>query len=1646
MATKFSLLFDAKINEQSKKNEINKFKTAFKQADLKISPKIDDGALKQLEKNLKTTINEATKLSTLTSSFKQGGVKYNVSQQETSKGQYGKTKISADYSTAAYEAEQSLNKLYRTAIDYQSKINSSIKKGAMAFAQDYKDSLSSIEKDLSEAQTQFDKFGLSPDTTKRLQDSLNRLKIEESEVVQESINTQITKGINDMVTAYSNLAKAKSKDADETSIKALEASAEKIKQKTVALVENTQAYSDNSLEQKENLQAAIELSNAKVSGATNRQATELMTEYNKALTKSIKLEYEYQSALIKQSKSKKELTSAQIQMNEANKKAASSAKDALNNLEREIEGTKAGTRAKEARIVKEQELDASLKKLVATEKQHLSITDQVKNALSSQFGVYNLVSQGIMMARQAITATIQTVKELNEAMTDVQMVTEGSSYQTQKLATQYAEMAKQMGATTTEIAKGATEWLRQGKSIEETTELLKQSTIMSKVGAIEASKATELLTSTLNGYKMSASDASHVVDALSAVDLAAATSVEELAVALQSTANSARTSGVEFEQLIGQIGAVSEATRRSASVVGNSFKTIFSRLQSVAAGKDIDDAGDKINDVEKVLSGLGIRLRDSMSQFRNMGDVLDEIAGKWDSYSNVQQRQIATSVAGIRQAETFLALMENYDRALELQTVALESNGSAQRKFDIYLDNINARLNSLKATFQKLVYSQGTQDLFKSLISGAQRLLEVLDALVNNSITPFLVKMGAFVLIATKASSVLDKLGKSVKLMSAITTVTSGVSALTSTLGGLIMGTTSATAAMGALTTSIGAMGTAINAMLGPVGWAILAIGALTVGISTYNSVQNKANQEMMANLDTYEQQNKTISDSIALFKNEAASREELISSISSLNEEKANELSKIADTNTLREKGIDLLYQEAVAQAKVTAEENKSQAAKSRSQLEKERSFKVGSGIAGLIGAKGTTYADESGMYQEFAFEGTYKQLLDRINPIIEELKSKGSELNQTQTRQLKDLISLQEEVKSKYDPLKTSIESYDDAVKTSSMTLDEYVSSVQAAKQAQDEYAESTGIVINSVTDGYSQLQERIETIVAAQQEFSDAGEISNDTLMKLASTYPELASQIDMLAVGLGNVGEFMSSLSDVYEQDKNAYYEAILQKLQATDGYFTALGDRGVQLINQLNKEYGTDISNHASYVQAKLELEQKLLGSLKQAWSEYYNAQLQTFDTMRAYNEGVSPETVQAMSKANQAYKNAIASLNSYNDMVFNGIDNTFNKVMSNVKNASSSASKAASDAEKAYNDLLKITIDMLKKEKQLEKDALKEQLDGYKKIINARKELLEQQSDERSHSNELEERNKTISDLENKIAEIQFDTSAEGVKKRLELEAELAKEKKSLEDYQYDYSVEKQKDALDKESERMDEYINNQIDAIEKYLSETGKIEAEARRLLSERSQDTLNDLLRYNQLYGDSIDNNIIKLWNGATNAVNTYTDAVKRANAAQVGGSSSGASSNKPSHKYSIYNKAGKLIGYADNQTDVRRAMSGGAGHWIKNDTGERNTYHKGLDAGFVGGLKGNEQFVKALKGEAYVTKQQQDKFMNSVLPQMLGSASNSGSTTIENLVKINVEGNLDKDAVPQIEKAVNEAIKKINNTLFQSGFKRNANTISI
>jgi len=265
------------------------------------------------------------------------------------------------------------------------------------------------------------------------------------------------------------------------------------------------------------------------------------------------------------------------------------------------------------------------------------------SAASVVMGVVNVVKQ--------MTAS---VVELDGKITDLQIASGKSRAEVSAMVAEYAQMGKALGATAVDVASAADTFLRQGKSIAETNQLIKDATMLSKLGQIDAAESSTALTSAMKGYQIETADAIKIVDKLTAIDMQASISAGDLAIALSQTATSAKLSGLELSKLLGQLAVVGEVTQDAPESVGNFYKTLLARMQNIKAGELVDpESSESLSDVEVTLSGLGIKLRDSQSEFRNMGDVLDETARKWDSFSSVQQRAVAVAFSGTRQQEKF---------------------------------------------------------------------------------------------------------------------------------------------------------------------------------------------------------------------------------------------------------------------------------------------------------------------------------------------------------------------------------------------------------------------------------------------------------------------------------------------------------------------------------------------------------------------------------------------------------------------------------------------------------------------------------------------------------------------------------------------------------------------------------------------------------------------------------------------------------------------------------------------------------------------------------------------------------------------------------------------------------------------------------
>ena len=366
------------------------------------------------------------------------------------------------------------------------------------------------------------------------------------------------------------------------------------------------------------------------------------------------------------------------------------------------------------------------------------LKDNFKDSFS-QIGMAIMQIFSFQQIQKVFNDFISATERLDQKMADLQIASGYTKNSIHDMMLEFNDLAKEIGKTTEEIAEAVNGWLRAGYEGQEASQLTEASMQLSTLGMISSADATSYLISVLKGWKLEATEIQGVVDRLSAVDMAAAISAGDLAEAMSRASNSAQMAGTSLDRYIAYLTTITDVTQKSAASVGESMKTVYARYQNIAAGKfvaaesDIEsenynaDEWANLNDVEKALGALGINIRDSVSSFRDFDDIMDEIASKWNTYTDVQKSGIATSLAGVRQRENLLTLFENWDAVEKFEEISTNAYGTAVEKMKSYTDSVEAAKNRITVALEKWVLALNQSD---TLIWFYNAVAEVSDNLV----------------------------------------------------------------------------------------------------------------------------------------------------------------------------------------------------------------------------------------------------------------------------------------------------------------------------------------------------------------------------------------------------------------------------------------------------------------------------------------------------------------------------------------------------------------------------------------------------------------------------------------------------------------------------------------------------------------------------------------------------------------------------------------------------------------------------------------------------------------------------------------------------------------------------------------------------
>lgn len=372
--------------------------------------------------------------------------------------------------------------------------------------------------------------------------------------------------------------------------------------------------------------------------------------------------------------------------------------------------------------------------------------DNMKGAIKTFLSIGSAISA----LRNVVSNTFNDIKELDKSFANIAMVTDYSVGQMWESYDQYAEMANELGQSTKSVIEASGLFYQQGLDTADSLALTEDTMKLATLAGLDFAEATSQMTAALRGFHMEMNEGGRVTDVYSELAAKAAADVEGIAYAMSKTASIASSAGMEFETTSAFLTQMIETTQEAPENIGTAMKTIIARFtelkENVAGTADSEFDDLDYNKVDTALKSVGISLKDASGQFRNLDDVFLELSQKWNTLDRNSQRYIATIAAGSRQQSRFIAMMENYDRTMELVDTAYDSAGKSSEQFAKYQDTVEYKMNQLQNTWEQFRTQFFNSDFFKTVLDGFNALLGKINELSGGD----LLALGAAIVILGK--------------------------------------------------------------------------------------------------------------------------------------------------------------------------------------------------------------------------------------------------------------------------------------------------------------------------------------------------------------------------------------------------------------------------------------------------------------------------------------------------------------------------------------------------------------------------------------------------------------------------------------------------------------------------------------------------------------------------------------------------------------------------------------------------------------------------------------------------------------------------------------------------------------------------------
>lgn len=363
---------------------------------------------------------------------------------------------------------------------------------------------------------------------------------------------------------------------------------------------------------------------------------------------------------------------------------------------------------------------------------------QIAAQMAGMVGVYDVINLG--------KEGFNVVRELNTALTEMRKVSDETVQSLKDYQATTFDTADAVGTTAKQIQNSTADWMRLGESMNQAAESAKDANVLLNVSEFEGiDEATESLVSMSQAYKDL--DKMDIIDVLNNIGNNYSISTDGLATALKDSASALVTANNDLNEAV-SLTTAGNAITQDPSKVGAGLRTISLRLVGTEEAKqELSDLGeetdgmittvsklrDTIMDATKAASsdGKGFDILDSNGNYKSTYEIMQGLA---DLYDNIvkKDKELGTNnlnllletIAGKNRANIAASILQNGDMLRSVYEDAQNSEGSAEKELNSYLDSIDGKMAQLENRAQEFWFKVIDSETIKNGIDLLSTLLK----------------------------------------------------------------------------------------------------------------------------------------------------------------------------------------------------------------------------------------------------------------------------------------------------------------------------------------------------------------------------------------------------------------------------------------------------------------------------------------------------------------------------------------------------------------------------------------------------------------------------------------------------------------------------------------------------------------------------------------------------------------------------------------------------------------------------------------------------------------------------------------------------------------------------------------------------------